>query len=135
MAVLKIHSGPFRVVFKTMSSSTYIQMKNLTNAVYGEIKSKSQTRREFAPPDGLGPAGLPCPQRVLLCVKAFKGRVGVTEKASGTGEHRGRGLLGEWKRHAHTFPHTGKHAGPPSSAFASLQFYFSISGDGEGLKN
>lgn len=124
MAVLKIHSGPLRVVFKMMSSSTYIQMKNLTNAVYEEIKSKSQTRRESAPPDGLGPAGPPCPQRVLLYVKAFKGHVGVTEKASGTREHRGRGLLGEWKLHAHTFPHTGKHAGPPLGVTPILFLHF-----------
>lgn len=68
MVVLKIGSEHFQVVFKTMSSSTYTQMKNLRNTVYGEMKSKSQTRRAFAPPDGLGPAGPPCPRHVHVCV-------------------------------------------------------------------
>ena len=70
MAVLKISSEPFQVVFKTMSSLTYIQMKNLINAVYGEIKSKSQTRGAFTPLDELGPAGPPGPQRVRARAKA-----------------------------------------------------------------
>lgn len=111
-------------------------MKNLTNAVYGDIKSKSQTRREFAPPDGLGPAGPPCPQHVLLCAKPPRAVWGLPKRPPGqesTGAERG--LLGEWKLHAHAFPHTGKHTWPPLGAFASLQSYFSISEEGEGLKN
>lgn len=128
MAILKISSEPFQVVLKSMSSSTYTQMKNLINTVYGEIKSKSQTRRASAPPDGLAPAGPPCPRRVSVCVKASKGRVEVTGKASRARVHRGRGLLGQWKHHVPT-----RRA--PSSSFASLQFYFSISGEEGGLKN
>lgn len=75
MAVLKIR------LFSKQWTLPLVQIKNLVNSVCGELRSKSQTRRAFAPPDGLGP-GPPPHTQVCTCVKASKSLVEVTEQSS-----------------------------------------------------